>query len=406
MRIVCSWVALALLLGGCAPKNDEEAAEVWAFGAIRDNARTGDDTAGIDSRILVDFRGQPIRFRSPPYSDTVATQDPSVDGAAVIPAFAEGAPAAYLATDIWYDRSPVWVQPVYVPVTAWNPQHPFKNLLPGAKLVFGVGPTSSFYSPYWRFQYVEVPANTDPGTLTNVRALLDLNTPVHPGGLWMYSLVPTDVAVSAPAGGTPIRPLNGDSIMPVKVSTGWVEGQLTGVFDYGLDTFSVNDDDEVGETPLFEFAVALSDGGMASLGLPKVGGVAPLYSGQAANLKAGVPQFGSLWRNYLVALPSNAAVFVPPEFPELRSQIQAQGLIQVPDVGPIAGADPRAKDYALRVALDSRCFSDDAGFPDGCTWLDSQAAVEAAIPEASIVETEVTLTCPFLEYGGTPVPGP
>ena len=201
-----------------------------------------------------------------------------------------------------------------------------------------------------------------------------------------------------------MRPLNGDAIMPVKVTTGWVEGQLVGLFDYGLDTFGVHDDDEVDETPLFEFAVALPDAGMASLGLPKVGGVSPLYSGQGPVLQAGAPTFGSLWRNYLVALPSSAAVFVPAAFPALRSQIQSQGLIQVPDVGALTGADPRAKDYALRVALNSSCFADDAGFPDGCTWLDSQAAVEAAIPPSSIVETEVTLTCPFLEFGGSAVP--
>src|SRR6185437_3437092 len=120
-------------------------------------------------------------------------------------------------------------------------------------------------------------------------------------------------------------------IMPVKVSTGWVEGSPVGVFDYGLDTFTVTDDDEVNETPLFDFATALPDGGLLSLGLPKVGGVAPLFSGQPPALTNGAPQFGALWRNYEVALPASAAVFVPPSLGALRSQLQQQGLIQVPD---------------------------------------------------------------------------
>jgi hypothetical protein len=318
--------------------------------------------------------------------------------------FLEGKPAAYVATDFWYDRDEVWVQPVWIPVTAWDPQRPFAHVIPKSNWIFSVGPGSAFYSPYWRFEFVEVPEDTQPNQLRSAADVLNASKGIHDGALWIFSLLPLDVRVSAPAGADPVRPLNGDALMPVKLRQGWVEGQLWGVFDYGLDLFTTHGADVVDETPIYRFVTALPDGGEDPIDVPEVGGVGAPYSGAGPKLQDGAPTFGGLWRLYDVALPSSAAVFVPPSLPEMRQRLTAQGAVQVPELPDAVGSDPRAGDYALRVAVDGACF--DGGFPDGCTWLDSQAALEAAIPEASILATDVTTTCPILEYLGQPVPSP
>jgi hypothetical protein len=42
-------------------------------------------------------------------------------------------------------------------------------------------------------------------------------------------------------------------------------------------------------------------------------------------------------------------------------------------------------------------------FPETCTWLDSQAKIEAALPLA-ISRTEILATCPFVTFAGKALP--
>lgn len=395
---------LALGLAGCAKASDEAPAKVWALGAIREAARShevlGED---VPADGLVAFRGQPIPFRAAPYPQGPAFQAPDVDGAPVFPSFCEGQPAAYLTTDVWYDRAPVWVQPLYIAVTAWDAASPFSKRLAGALPVFAPGAESSFYSPYWQVKFAVVAADTDPGALKTAKDVLDRASELHDGPKKLCSLTPLDMAPAAPAGDVPRRPLTGEPVGRVRVGQGWADGKLTGFFDYGNDRFTASEDGEVVEAPIFHFVAPDPAGELKPIGLPSVAGVGPLFSGAAPDAPNGIPRFGGLWRLVKVQLPATAAVFLPPGFEGLRPQLEASGAISAPVPDPAAAVDPRAPAYALRVALDARCFAGDGGFPDGCTWLDSQAALEQHLPSTAFTSTDTTLTCPLIEYLGQPV---
>jgi hypothetical protein len=65
-----------------------------------------------------------------------------------------------------------------------------------------------------------------------------------------------------------------------------------------------------------------------------------------------------------------------------------------------------AKDVWGRVAMAPGCFSSVAsstGQNNVCNYLDSQYKIEANLPSAAIVRTEVTVTCPLVSVNGQAV---
>lgn len=397
-------LALALAAAGCVKPSDEAPARVYTLADIREAARNHQMLGeNVSSDGMIAFRGQPIPLRSRPWATTDALQSPDVDGTTLFAAFAEGQPAAYITTEVWYDRDQVWVQPIYIPVTRWDPAKPFAAKVPGALAVFAPGAESSFYSPYWRIEYAVVPEGTSPADLRTPKDVLDRTTEVHDGPLNLSSVVPLDMAPAAPAGDVPRRPLTGEAVGRVRVSTALVDGEKVGVFNYGNDRFTADESGVVAEAPIFHWVAPDPSGQLADVGLPAVAGVGPLYSGASPDVDHGVPRFGGLWRLYLAELPAGAAVFVPPALVEERGRLTSAG-VSAPVPDDAAANDPRAPQYALRVASDPRCFEGDGGFPDACTWLDSQHAVEQTLPATAIHQTDTTLTCPLVEYLGQPVP--
>jgi len=392
---------LALLLGGCVAASDEDPARTYSLADLRDLAKAHGDIDGIPAEGMVAFRGQPIAQLSPPFSNQEVLQRPDLDGAPLSASFSEGAPAAYYTTEFWYDRDPVWVEPLYIAVSAYDPQSPFSKRIPGVLPIFSLGAKSAFYSPYWRVEYVVVPPEVNPDSLRHVRDVVGLET--HDGPLKICSIIPDDMDVASPEGVAPVRPLNGDAVAAVRKGQAWVEGEKVSFLDFGNDRFTVGAGDVVDETPIYGFAAADEGGERVPLGLPNVAGVGPAGSQASVSQGSGAVRFGGLWRLYLVDLPAGAGVFVPPGLPALRDQVREKGLA-VPELAAEVAADPRAADYTLRVALDPSCFgSTDGGFPGGCTWLDSQARIESLLGQQAIHRTEVTITCPLVEFGGEPV---
>ena len=77
------------------------------------------------------------------------------DGLVVQPAYADARPAAFVTSEIWDGFPRVWAQPIYILVTGFDAQQGPRRL-PGAFPIFGLGPASRFYSPFWQTYYVTV----------------------------------------------------------------------------------------------------------------------------------------------------------------------------------------------------------------------------------------------------------
>jgi len=93
---------------------------------------------------------------------------------------------------------------------------------------------------------------------------------------------------------------------------------------------------------------------------------------------------------------ADAVVLAEPDEAEQRRAVQ------MPEPAPEILARPDAAQYSGRVALNPACFSDVAGFPGSCRWLDRQSAVEAALGDRR--PQEVRFTSPLVGYAGKPVP--
>lgn len=409
-------IALVLAgLAGCSPNPDP--AQFYTLGQLRAAAQSGADVSGLPASEFVVLRDQAISWDSPPYGPLTEDQRPDLDGTLISPAFCQGEPAAYVTTEVWYDYAPIWWQPLYVLVTEYDASNLWGNVLPGSLPIFSVGPNSSFYSPYWQVYFVVVPPDTDPTSITSNEQVLDGNYPLVDGPGKICPLVPDDVYLSQVVDGGFTRPLDGLPIGPVKQIQGYLDGQLVDAFDFGANRMEVTSTGQVIETPLFKFVSQSfnasssqspgEDGliGTSSLGLPTVAGVGPLYSGQVDPSPNNVPQFGALWRVYEVTLPATAGVFVLDTEPALAQMLTSEGL-QVPAIDPAIAALPDAPDYLLRVALNPACFGDPTQFPQGCQFLDSQAAIEGLISPNAINVTPFDLNCELVELNGLPVPNP
>lgn len=410
------WTLLACVAFGlaCGVAGDIPAGDLKTLADFLPAARGG---APIGPAHLVSLKGQPIDFLSAPYGTGTVLQDSANDGLAIYPSFSEGKPAAYTITETWYEFPKVWVQPLYVFVTGFDPSSGGPVVAANNKFVFGVSPESRFYSPYWQIYYTVIPADSPQDKYTSEKDIFDANLPLIEGALTVCVLTPPGVSVVQAQGDVPRRPITGEALNPPGIGTGWVDGELWGVLDFGRNRFRADSHLVVQESALFRFALRdPATGANIPLDLPTVGGTGPLGH-PAAPLEVGnVPQFGTFWHEYDVVLnPTNRSTktpgfFVPPSNTALRQHVL--DLVKDARWAPLAPASIETnvsaqtlKEYTLRVAQNAAdCFADPA-FPGGsCVWLDNQRTIEGTIPSALIIDTEKLSTCPILLFNGVATP--
>jgi hypothetical protein len=320
---------------------------------------------------------------------------PSEDGKSatikVQPAFSEGEPAAYVATELWVNFREVWVQPWYFLVTAWNEAAPMMNRLkaPDAKgmpqntpPLFDVGPKSRFYSPFWKLIYALVPADTPPDKYKSVEQLISDRRPLFPAQGFVYSVRPPNVDGNSmlvhPILGTPIGGLS-------RQDAAFVDGKPLPYFGQGGNNFRFDDELVVEEVPLFILVKRNANGKNASMGAPYVMGSAPLGSRRPAEFVAGRPRFGAYSRLTFAVAPATAAAFAAETEPAAVEALAAKMI------------DPKV--YQGRVALDRACFAKPE-FPMGCQWLDSQTKIEDLLGPQNLLPTEVTMCSALVFFGG------
>jgi hypothetical protein len=327
--------------------------------------------------------------------------EPNPDGTArlrILPAFSEAMPAAYVAGEMWTGYEEIWLQPWYSLVTAWDEKAPSTYRLKDADgkvapAIYDVDVDSTFYSPFWRVLWVVVPPGTTPNTYGSSRALLDAGLPMYEGPGWIYSVRTPTLNLGE---GKPKHPFLGTDVGAVALGPeAWFDGSLKPSMNLGGNNFTYNDTDVVDEVALFWFHRRGAPPQTATA-WPAVIGTGPFGAREPALVVGNRPRFGGLCRIHLAAVPQTAAVFDPDASPAATALLTA------------ATVDPAT--YRGRVALnatkvsmnDTACF-DDPGFPQSCTWLDNQAAVEDRLGAAAITRTEILMTCPFVTYAAKAV---
>ena len=211
------------------------------------------------------------------------------------PAFSEGQPMGYITTDFWANYPQIWLEPMYILVTAWNASPPAANRLldengKPSPPIFSIGLQSAFWSPFWQTVYVEVPAGTPSTKYTSTKQLFDDHLVMHPGPNRFASIAPTACRCRPPRHhecdhglGPGRRGLSGtnsveDVVNSSKTGTGWLDGVLVPFFDFGTDNFEADANQEIQDVPLFLFVRPDANGGLMPAGIQNVGGVAPLFS--------------------------------------------------------------------------------------------------------------------------------
>jgi hypothetical protein len=351
------------------------------------------------------LRGHPLVFLSDPYqAGAAAVQAPQNDGLVVQPAFSDAHAAAFVTTERWEEFPKVWAQPVYVLVTGFdslgNPR-----TLPGSFPIFGVGPGSRFYCPFWQTQYTLVPAGTKGDAIRSAEDIIARNYPLTPGPLVLWSIVPRDLGVAAPDGFLPAHPFTDDELIPRLPSQGWLDRNLVFFLDFGANRFRMSDTNVVTEVALFHLALRSADGTPQPLPVPPIIGTGPFRGAKAADAPNGIPQFGALQHAYTAVIGPGVGgtipgIFVSADRPALRQALIAQlGEQYFPQPSDSAERLPEREQYTLRVALDGTCFFD-TNFPDTCTWLDSQTQIEGNLPPAVFTDEKVFTAGSFLFFDG------
>lgn len=394
-------VLVLMALAGCELPAAAPPARLWT---LFDLARAFDESAIV----AAGADGLPEGI---PAANYLAARGPTGPTLRISPAVSEKAGAAYVTTEVWSNVPAVWIQPMYILVTAWNADDPLSNYLEGAPWIYTVGPGSAFYSPFWRVYWAVVPPDTDPLKYTSSRQLLDDHVELHEGSGRLVALVPDGTALEPAAQSLPGRIGREPALGAPQVRTAdRLDGQSTPVsaLDFGANRFSWNEKLEVVAQPLFVLQARQPDGSWARAGAPNVGGTRSLFTQQAPIAPKNRPYFGSLWRLHTVHLPANdnAGLFLPKALDAARTEVAAglHGLaLPAIDWEPDAAEVDLVNAHALQVALNAKtCFATREAF-DTCRWLDSQAAIEAALP-AGIAPTGILATCPFVSYGGAMVP--
>jgi hypothetical protein len=364
-----------------------------------DGARAGDP----DATAAIALRGQPLSWLSTPYGAGAQAQEPGRDGLVVQPAFADARPAAFVTSEIWDGFPRVWAQPIYILVTGFDAQQGPKRL-PGALPIFGLGTKSRFYSPYWQTFYVTVPSGFT-SELRSSETVVASGLPLTQGPLRFCVLGPREIEVAHPAGQAPVHPFTGDPVKPRLAAQAWAEGELTWFVDFGLDRFRVNDNLVVQEVALYRFALLAPDGTPRPISVPPVVGTGPFRATRAADAPNGFPRFGALRHEYLAKITPGAGqpvpgVFVSASRPALRQKLLAElGPAFVPLPSAAAERLPEREQYTLRIALDGSCFGL-TDFPNSCTWLDTQGAIEGNLPVTAFTDTKRFSSGAFVFFDG------
>jgi hypothetical protein len=369
---------LALGAAGCGPRHRVDN-YVWTLFDLQQKLQHGEG-----------YGGPPL-----PEGMSVSSllkQDGTATVLSVTPAFAEGAPAAYVTTDIWinYAEDNIWPQPLYFQMV--DDTTPLRDANGAdAPALVDVGPESTFYSPFWSVSRARVGPLDDVNHYRSTRDLLDQHVPLVRDGLYAAPLRPLDLLAAA-AGRSLTEPTWGTPLDAVEAEPAWLNGTSVGVLDFGEVSFWLDPDEGyVQPLPTFVFYARDASGAAAPVAnaLPVRGSVM-LLSGATAEVGVDeatgwpMPKFGAFARLYHAVLPAGAGPFAAAANPTAAAR----------------AADP--KDYEGRVALDTRCFGD-SGFPGSCQWLDSQASIEAALPNDDLVPTNVLATSPLVFYDKKPV---
>jgi hypothetical protein len=365
-----------LLLLGCDPGEPQKAGR-WPTYALVERAH--EDTAGFPTAWFVSLAGAPMPFRGADYESPPALA--AADGWSVLPAFALGQPAAYLVSEVWESHPDPWVQPVYILVTSFAPIT--RQEVDGVRVpnVFGVGQESTFYSPYWQTTFVKTATPAPAEGLADTRAVLAAASETRVSGYPLCPIVPDDFTFAATAGQAPVQPLTRAPIRLLSTVPVRIDGARDSYIDFGLNKFEAEPNGRVTPTRIFFFTRA-GDGKRTLLELPAV-------------LSDNAPR--SAYARRFDVVIDKEPVFVPAgaKWDALRTRLQA------PAADPDIPAEVAAA-YTLRVAKTASCFADAAKFPDGCDWLDSEAAIDRFAP-SRVIRTDVTLTATPVHFGGAPL---
>ena len=189
--------------------------------------------------------------------------------------------------------------------------------------------------------------------------------------------------------------------------------------NFGAATFTWDAANVVGEVPLYYLTLVGSDGAPHKLpSMPTVLGTSPPGVAPAAPLTiGGVPRYSAYWRLYTVPVPSFARVFAPPGS-TAEADLTTIGLSPGTYTAALtANGAAYYAPYVGRVAVNAGdpsagvpgCFDDpstlehDKTNSSSCTWLDSQAALEANVDLSTSQATAITVTCPVTEAKTLPV---
>jgi hypothetical protein len=338
------------------------------------------------------------------------------DRVRVSPAYTQGQQTAYMTTDVWVNYSTVWLQPLYVFVSAWDQLPPARNLV-DIPSVMGVGDKSAFWSPFFRVYYVVVPTDTPADRYRTVHDILADDLPVFQGGARLLTLTPPAGMEPEDPAGILLPKLQGmNKVGQAVPRTVWVDGESATrtAFDFGPDRFQWNERYEIEEQPLFFFFAKDSDGVWLPVpALPRVGGTGPLFARRPPLAPGNRPAYGSLWRLWQVRVPPAARLFVPPARRNDWNALSPAWRVSLPVAEPMVPLAPDADPdlHAFKVLADQACLRDTTKTVltkedlAACPWLDSQEQLERHLP-AALFPSEILVACPFVAYAGNPVPTP
>lgn len=339
---------LALSLASCAEQELPEA----SFWKVADFADLRDETAN--------FGGWGPRQLLAPVGTALFFEENEVsvlnDGLVVQPGVSGSTSAPFVITEIWQNHPVTWIQPVWVPFRPSLGARP-----PGAVNVFSVDIDSTFYSPFWQLEVVAneslQDANVGFATAREALAVMDDDDTTHSAGPLVYCpFIPPNTFYAQAASGVRDPVTLGaleQLVVDDTIAQGLVEGVSVNYIGFGVGRLGANNQLPIASRAYFW---------VSQFGGP----VLPI-----AAVLPSQPKTRSFVTRVDALLPPEAGVYVPTSRPELRRKLQDLGLRVPPPSLANDGVDARA----LQVALDSKCFVEDA--LASCIWLDSEAALNA-----------------------------
>lgn len=362
------WPRLALLIAagalGCGEKETSGRARLWTLFDLAEIFE-----ADPQARVAAGPgfpAGLPVTYFLTAGSDADTPAELAVSSG-----FVEGRPAKYMTTELWANFDEVWVQPLYLVVGSdgrWPATPDVRE-----PWVFGVGPRSLFYSPFWQVFGFQVPDGVSAESLTDTRGVIEAANKT--GGLR-----PLERRMVAAAPAT-VFPANAWNELTYYDDTAAWNGQGGKRYiDLGPGRFEYDDHGVVTEVPLFVF----TKNGESMDAWPHVGGTRPLFSG--------APPLGG----FGAGGSGGGAAIEPPIFDPAEIDLKFGGLWRLYTVDLPADA---ALDADGRVLLHETCGP--ASY--ACVRLDSQGAIES-LGADRIHRTELLATCPLVQLGETVFP--